>query len=108
MIRVQRLALSLLLCLAVVVPATSAAEAVPSLGRIDFPNSGAEKAQPAFIRGVLFLHSFEYEDARDQQRQPDVAGGAGDSERGAVLRVRSPQEVAGEDRGQGEDGEGEE
>ena len=34
-----------------------------SLGRIDFPTSGAAPAQPAFIRGVLLLHSFEYDDA---------------------------------------------
>jgi tetratricopeptide (TPR) repeat protein len=33
---------------------------VPHLGTIDFPNSGAAAAQPAFIRGVLLLHSFEY------------------------------------------------
>jgi tetratricopeptide (TPR) repeat protein len=33
------------------------------LGRISFPNSGARQAQPAFIKGVLLLHSFEYEDA---------------------------------------------
>ena len=33
------------------------------LGRIDFPNSGSPEAQDAFIRGVLLLHSFEYEDA---------------------------------------------
>src|SRR5215467_12869325 len=32
----------------------------PRLGTIDFPNSGAAAAQPAFIRGVLLLHSFEY------------------------------------------------
>jgi len=33
------------------------------LGRISFPNSGAAAAQPAFIRGVLLLHSFEYDAA---------------------------------------------
>ena len=33
------------------------------LGRISFPNSGAAAAQPSFVRGVLLLHSFEYEDA---------------------------------------------
>jgi len=32
----------------------------PRLGSIAFPNSGAAAAQPAFIRGVLLLHSFEY------------------------------------------------
>jgi tetratricopeptide (TPR) repeat protein len=35
------------------------------LGRIDFPNSGSPEAQEPFIRGVLLLHSFEYEDARE-------------------------------------------
>jgi len=44
----------------------------PSLGRISFPTSGAAAAQPAFIRGVLLLHSFEYDDAieafRDAER----------------------------------------
>src|SRR2546423_8380492 len=44
----------------------------PSLGRISFPNSGSRAAQPAFVRGVLLLHSFEYDDAiqafREAQR----------------------------------------
>ncbi len=34
------------------------------LGVIDFASSGAPPAQPAFIRGVLLLHSFEFEAAR--------------------------------------------
>jgi tetratricopeptide (TPR) repeat protein len=42
------------------------------LGRISFPNSGSPAAQPAFVRGVLLLHSFEYDDAiaafREAQR----------------------------------------
>jgi tetratricopeptide (TPR) repeat protein len=38
---------------------------VPELGSLDFPNSGSEAAQQAFARGVLLLHSFEYEDARE-------------------------------------------
>jgi hypothetical protein len=42
------------------------------LGRISFPTSGSAAAQPAFIRGVLLLHSFEYDDAiaafREAQR----------------------------------------
>ncbi len=33
------------------------------LGTIDFPNSGSPSAQEAFIRGVLLLHSFEFEDS---------------------------------------------
>lgn len=39
------------------------------LGTIDFPNSGAAAAQDPFIRGVLLLHSFEYEDARAAFRE---------------------------------------
>jgi tetratricopeptide (TPR) repeat protein len=42
------------------------------LGRITFPTSGSASAQPHFIRGVLLLHSFEYDEAisefRDAQR----------------------------------------
>ncbi|MBC7893933.1 MAG: tetratricopeptide repeat protein, partial [Cytophagaceae bacterium] len=44
----------------------------PSLGRITFPTSGRTEAQPLFIRGVLYLHSFEYDSAarafREAQR----------------------------------------
>jgi tetratricopeptide (TPR) repeat protein len=40
-----------------------AAQPAPMLGRISFPTSGAPAAQPSFIRGVLLLHSFEYDDA---------------------------------------------
>lgn len=35
------------------------------LGVIDFPTSGSPSAQPLFIKGVLLLHSFEYDDARE-------------------------------------------
>ena len=38
----------------------SAAAQAPRLGTIDFPNSGAPAAQEPFIRGVLYLHSFEF------------------------------------------------
>src|SRR5918997_4091290 len=38
------------------------------LGKISFPNSGAAAAQPDFIRGVAWLHSFGYEDAIDAFR----------------------------------------
>jgi tetratricopeptide (TPR) repeat protein len=34
------------------------------LGVLDFPNSGAAEAQDAFTRGVLLLHSFEFDDSR--------------------------------------------
>ena len=35
------------------------------LGETTFPNSGAAEAQEPFLRGVLLLHSFEYDDARE-------------------------------------------
>ena len=34
-----------------------------ALGTVTFENSGAPEAQDAFLRGVLLLHSFEYQDA---------------------------------------------
>ncbi|HUF80788.1 MAG TPA: hypothetical protein VMN03_06605 [Burkholderiales bacterium] len=34
------------------------------LGVLDFPTSGADEAQDAFERGVMLMHSFEYQDAR--------------------------------------------
>ena len=39
------------------------------LGRIDFPTSGAPAAQEEFDLGVLALHSFWYEEARDHFRK---------------------------------------
>src|SRR5262249_57772907 len=47
----------------------SATQPPSHLGRISFPTSGAAAAQPAFVRGVLFLHSFEYDDAIEAFRQ---------------------------------------
>jgi tetratricopeptide (TPR) repeat protein len=41
----------------------------PLLGRISFPTSGAAAAQPEFLRGVLLLHSFEYDDAIEAFRR---------------------------------------
>jgi tetratricopeptide (TPR) repeat protein len=35
------------------------------LGVVEFPNSGAKAAQPAFLRGLALLHSFEYEEAAE-------------------------------------------
>ena len=43
------------------------------LGTITFPNSGAAAAQPFFIEGVKFLHSFEWEDAADRFRKAQQA-----------------------------------
>src|SRR5262245_55192893 len=44
-----------------------------SLGKISFPNSGSAQAQAPFIRGVLLLHSFEYDDAIEAFRQAQRA-----------------------------------
>ena len=52
-----------------IAPAPADVVEMPNLGRIVFPNSGAEQAQEPFLRGVLLLHSFEYEDARDAFRE---------------------------------------
>jgi tetratricopeptide (TPR) repeat protein len=35
------------------------------LGSIEFPTSGAPAAQALFIKGVLLMHSFEYDEARE-------------------------------------------
>ena len=42
-----------------------------SLGEIRFPTSGAAAAQPDFERGVLLLHSFEYDDAAAAFREAE-------------------------------------
>src|SRR5713226_9035068 len=53
---------------------TSSVEAQQSsLGQVDFPTSGSEKAQAHFLRGVAALHSFWYEEARDEFRESTKA-----------------------------------
>jgi tetratricopeptide (TPR) repeat protein len=47
--------------------------ASPDLGAISFPNSGAAAAQPAFLRGVAWLHNFGYEEAIDAFREAQKA-----------------------------------
>jgi len=37
-----------------------------NLGQVDFPTSGSQKAQAHFLRGVAALHSFWYEEAREE------------------------------------------
>jgi len=49
-----------------------------TLGTITFPNSGKPAAQASFLRGMLLLHSFEYQDAarafgEAQRADPDFA-----------------------------------
>jgi tetratricopeptide (TPR) repeat protein len=51
-----------------------------TLGHVDFPVTGGEAAQRHFSRGLLALHSFWYEEARDEfkeatRAQPDFAMG---------------------------------
>lgn len=42
-----------------------AGRGLDGLGMIEFPNTGALAAQPAFLRGIALLHSFEYDEAAD-------------------------------------------
>ncbi len=48
----------------VLLAGVSLAQAQP-LGQTSFANSGAAAAQEPFLRGLLLLHSFEYDDARE-------------------------------------------
>ena len=64
--------------LAVFLSSAALAQDPPTLGETTFANSGAEAAQEPFLRGLLLLHSFEYDDARDAFREaqaldPDFA-----------------------------------
>jgi tetratricopeptide (TPR) repeat protein len=45
----------------------------PQLGSIEFPTSGAPEAQRHFVRGALYLHSFEYGDAAEAFRRAQKA-----------------------------------
>lgn len=62
----------IVLCLALLASAPLTAQTA-ELGRIDFPNSGAAAAQEPFLRGVLLLHSFEFEDAREAFQEAQKA-----------------------------------
>ncbi len=72
----------LALALVTALPTLALAKRAPSttLGHVDFPVTGGEVARKHFIRGLLALHSFWYEEARDEFRaaekaQPDFAMG---------------------------------
>ena len=67
-------------------PASSSSDAaapselvhIEGLGSLSFPNSGNQAAQEPFLRGVLLLHSFEFEPAAEafreaQQADPEFA-----------------------------------
>src|SRR5437763_827798 len=56
-------------CLLALIAVSPLAAQAGRLGTISFPNSGTKPAQRLFIRGVLLLHSFEYEDAATAFRQ---------------------------------------
>ncbi|MDP3717856.1 MAG: tetratricopeptide repeat protein [Acidobacteriota bacterium] len=69
---------ALVVALLLVAASTGPVRAQNELGQIDFPTSGAPAAQPAFLKGVLLLHSFEYDDAKEafleaQQADPGFA-----------------------------------
>lgn len=49
--------------LALLVAFAAPAVCGPTLGVISFPNTGNRTAQEPFLRGVLLLHNFEYDDA---------------------------------------------
>ncbi len=66
----RRLRSSLLapIVLAIALPSAGSSQ-TSGLGSVSFPNSGARRAQPSFLRGLALLHSFEYDDAGDAFRE---------------------------------------
>jgi tetratricopeptide (TPR) repeat protein len=54
------------ICILIYFLFASFASAQSVLGKVDFPATGKPEAQPFFLKGLLLLHSFEYEDARDE------------------------------------------
>ena len=48
-------------------------ESVEGLGSLSFPNSGNDAARSPFLRGVLLLHSFEYETSTEAFREAQEA-----------------------------------
>ncbi|MEO8681761.1 MAG: hypothetical protein ABI665_22130 [Vicinamibacterales bacterium] len=69
---VRRVA-SVLLAFALVFAAAGSPRAQGDLGTIDFPTSGSAAAQPAFLKGVLLMHSFEYDDAKEAFQEAQKA-----------------------------------
>lgn len=55
---------------------TSSSAQAARLGTVDFPSSGFAAAKPHFVRGVLFLHSFEYDSAATEFRKAQAADSA--------------------------------
>jgi tetratricopeptide (TPR) repeat protein len=60
----RHLARGVAACLALILLALPAHAQQTDYGATEFENSGAEAAQEPFLRGLLMLHSFEYDDAR--------------------------------------------
>jgi tetratricopeptide (TPR) repeat protein len=59
---------SLLRWIALVVAGVPLTAQTSKLGEIHFPTSGPPAAQKHFLTGMLYLHSFEYDDAREEFR----------------------------------------
>lgn len=57
--------LSILLLLFIIISCKQKETEVNCLGVVDIIVSGKESVQPHFEKGLLLLHSFEYEDARE-------------------------------------------
>jgi len=59
--------------LALLAPSVASARPSALLGKIDFPVTGPEEARRHFLRGMLAMHSFWYEEARDEFRAATAA-----------------------------------
>src|SRR5262245_60495354 len=57
------------LALALAVAGGAVPSAQDTLGVVEFPTSQSGPAQDAFVKGVLLLHSFEYDDAKEAFQQ---------------------------------------
>jgi tetratricopeptide (TPR) repeat protein len=69
-LKARRATLPLLATILIVSMTTSASAQAAKLGAVEFPTSTSSKeAQGHFVRGVAALHSFWYEEARDEFRQ---------------------------------------
>lgn len=77
MIRLDMKSISISILALLLLVATGSGQ-THDLGTVTFPTSGSPEAQNHFLQGVLFLHSFEYDDARDaflaaQEAEPGFA-----------------------------------
>jgi tetratricopeptide (TPR) repeat protein len=70
---------------------TPAIAASSELGTVHFANSGSARAQPAFLRGLLLLHSFEYPTARQSfQKAEQIDPGFAMAYWGEALTYNQP------------------